>query len=194
MISCVTIKGSIRNPDAKKTNEAVRVQFFRIGVPKIPYGLSPFSSASLYLRTQTSMPWAMLAKSRLSIFSLRYSTISGGKVTVNDTLCLPMLCIMLQTDLNNCNCNYSNATESVAEGTPNVEKQPTSESYGRIHRARRGKMHLYRYRQPAPCDRNDHRISPGRGPAGDEALRGRGNREDPLGGIGGSHRRMEAIA
>lgn len=190
----VTIKGSIRHLDAKKNNEAVGVQFFRIGVPKCPYGLSPLSSASLYLRTQTSIPCAMLAKSRFSTFSLRYSTISGGKVTVNDTLCLPMQLNKLQTVLNNCNCNQSNATYSVAEGTPNVEKQPTSESYGRIHRARRGKMHLHRYGQPSPCYRYYCCISSGRGTSGDEAFRGRGDRKDPVGDTGGSYSDMEVRA
>ena len=53
---------------------------------KCAQGLSPRSSASLYLKTQSSTPCAMLAKSRDSTFLSRYSITSGGRVILIDLL------------------------------------------------------------------------------------------------------------
>ena len=66
-------------------HEAREAHCFGIGTSETPRGLSPLSSASLYLRTQTSTPWAMFAKSRRSTFIWRYSISSGGRVIVIDT-------------------------------------------------------------------------------------------------------------
>ena len=66
-------------------HEASEAHCFGIGTSETPRGLSPLSSASLYLRTQTSTPWAMFAKSRRSTFIWRYSISSGGRVIVIDT-------------------------------------------------------------------------------------------------------------
>ena len=82
MTSCITIKGSIRIPDAKKNNEAFEDNVLVIGFPKIPQGLSPLSSASLYLSTHSSTPCERFAKSLQSTFFCRYSSISAGKVIV----------------------------------------------------------------------------------------------------------------
>lgn len=192
-VANVTIKGSIRHLDAKKNNEVVGVQFFEVGPSKIPHGLSPLSSASLYLSTHSSTPCAILAKSRLSTLCCIYSINSGGKVIVIDTLFLPMHIDNVQISFNICKFLMSFAHCKCVEG-PTDEKQPTSESYERIHRARRGKMHLYRYRQPSPCYRDHRCISSGRGTSGDEAFRGRGDRKDPVGDTGGSYSDMEVRA
>lgn len=48
--------------------------------------LSPRSSASLYLVTQSSTPCAKLANSFDAIFASRYSIVSGVRVTVRDIL------------------------------------------------------------------------------------------------------------
>lgn len=56
MISVAMIISNIPLGDVEKNNEASGVQFLRIGFPKIPHGLSPLSSASLYLKTHTSIP------------------------------------------------------------------------------------------------------------------------------------------
>lgn len=82
MISSINrIKDCILIGDARN-NEALEVQFLWIGFPKIPHGLSPLSSASLYLKTHTSIPCAKLANSLDSTFFSRYSRRSGGIVTV----------------------------------------------------------------------------------------------------------------
>lgn len=67
-------------------HEAPELRFSRSSVLKDAQGLSPLSSASLYLRTQSSTPWAMLANSRDSTFFSRYSMSSGGRVTFRDFL------------------------------------------------------------------------------------------------------------
>lgn len=64
--------------------EAPELRFSRSSVLKDAQGLSPLSSASLYLRTQSSTPWAMLANSRDSTFFSKYSMIAGGSVTLSD--------------------------------------------------------------------------------------------------------------
>jgi len=68
------------------TNEAVGVQFFKIATPKKSPWPHSFSSASLYRRTQTSTPCAILENSRDSTFFSRYSSSSKGNATVNDFL------------------------------------------------------------------------------------------------------------
>lgn len=191
----VTIKGSIRHLDAKKNNEVVRVQFFRSDVPKCSQGLSPLSSASLYLRTHSSTPCAMLANSRDSTFFSRNSMISEGKVTLRDLLrFLSIHQRLLQLTININNNHWSNTLKLSVGTSQHEQKQPTSESYGRIHRARRGKMHLHRYGQPSPCYRDYRCISSGRGTSGDEAFRGRGDRKDTVGDLGRSDCRMEVRA
>ena len=191
----VTIKGSIRHLDAKKNNEVVRVQFFRSDVPKCSQGLSPLSSASLYLRTHSSTPCAMLANSRDSTFFSRNSMISEGKVTLRDLLrFLSIHQRLLQLTININNNHWSNTLKLSVGTSQHEQKQPTSESYGRIHRARRGKMHLHRYGQPSPCYRYYCCISSGRSTAGDKTFRGRGDRKDTVGDLGRSDCRMEVRA
>ena len=76
--------------DADYTNhEALRVQNSGSNAP-IPQGLSPFSSACLYLRTQSSTPWAILANSLLSTFDCRYSITSEGRETVREIFLEPL--------------------------------------------------------------------------------------------------------
>ena len=85
MISSINmIKDCIPYGDARKNNEALEVQFLRSSSPKNPQGLSPFFSASMYLKTQSSTPCAIDANSLDFTFFSRYSMISGDKVTVND--------------------------------------------------------------------------------------------------------------
>ena len=68
--------------DADYTNnEALRVQNSGFVSPR-PQGLSPLSSACLYLRIQSSTPWETLAKSLDSTLDSRYSISSCGRVTV----------------------------------------------------------------------------------------------------------------
>ena len=62
-------------------NEALRVQNSGFVSPR-PQGLSPLSSACLYLRIQSSTPWETLAKSLDSTLDSRYSISSCGRVTV----------------------------------------------------------------------------------------------------------------
>lgn len=81
MTSVVTLKSCIRIADDKK-NEAPEVKFLGSSSPRNLQGLSPFSSASLYLRMHSSTPCDILANSRDFTFSSRYSMISGGNVTV----------------------------------------------------------------------------------------------------------------
>lgn len=78
------IKDCIPHGDAENKNEAREVQFLRSSSPKNPQGLSPFFSASMYLKTQSSTPCAIDANSLAFTFFSRYSMISGDKVTVND--------------------------------------------------------------------------------------------------------------
>ena len=56
----------------REKNEALGVQHSGRDTP-LSQGLSPLSSACLYLRTQTSTPCAMFAKSLLSTFPCKYS-------------------------------------------------------------------------------------------------------------------------
>ena len=97
------IKDCIPHGDAENKNEAREVQFFGNATPKIPQGLSPFSSACLYLSTHSSTPCAILANSLDSTFSCRYEIMSGGRETVNEIF-LSVLDIkvrFLQSILNN---------------------------------------------------------------------------------------------
>ena len=133
MISVDTLKWIVSVADYKIKNEAPGVQFFRSEVPKNLQGLSPLSSASLYRNTQTSTPCAILAKSRLSTFSLRYFIISGGNVIVIDTLLRAMHINNVQLLLYMCNFNISNAHRKCA-GTSQYDKtQSISESYETSH-------------------------------------------------------------
>ena len=63
-------------------NEAPELKFSRLSVLKDAQGLSLRSSASLYRRTQSSTPCAMLANSLDSTFISKYSIIAGGSSTV----------------------------------------------------------------------------------------------------------------
>lgn len=111
--------------DVEKNNEASGVQLFRIGVPKNPHGLSRFSSASLYLKTQSSTPCAILANSLDSTFFCRYSSISGGRVTVNDIFFLGIQDLFLHIPLNIILAN-SFLARIILAGTP---KHDTKNSY-----------------------------------------------------------------
>ncbi len=64
-----------------ENNEALRVHNSGFVSPR-SQGLSPLSSACLYLRMQSSTPWETLAKSLDSTFDSRYSINSCGRVTV----------------------------------------------------------------------------------------------------------------
>lgn len=99
----ITMTYRIPYGDAENTYEAREVQFFGNATPKIPQGLSPFSSACLYLSTHSSTPCAILANSLDSTFSCRYEIMSGGRETVNEIF-LSVLDIkvrFLQSILNN---------------------------------------------------------------------------------------------
>ena len=109
-----------------ENNEAREVEFLKIDTSKKPQGLSPLSSASLNLRTHTSSPCAIFEKSRRSIFFFRYATISGGSVTVKDSLSRGMQLKALHSILNTCNRNTPFATDSVVRGIINGRKQAIS--------------------------------------------------------------------
>ena len=91
----------------KTHHEVCEAYRFGIGTSETPRGLSPFSSASLYLKTQTSTPWAMFAKSRRSTFIWRYSIRSGGRVIVIDTF-LRTIMHVLNVQNNAGNWSYIN--------------------------------------------------------------------------------------
>lgn len=114
---------------ARTHNEAAEVEILRIGLPKIPQGLSPRSSACLYLRTQTSTPCAIFAKSLFSTFDWRYSINSRGRVIVIETLLRAMHILNVQTMLNMCNLNMSNAHSKCAGRPRYARTQPISGSY-----------------------------------------------------------------
>ena len=129
MSSAMKINGTV-NHGARTHNGATEVEFLRIGLPKIPQGLSPLSSACLYLRTQTSTPCAMFAKSLFSTFDWRYSINSGGRVIVIETLLRAMHILDVHTILNMCNCNMSNAHSKCAGRPRYARTQPISGSHG----------------------------------------------------------------
>lgn len=118
--------------DCKKNNEVREIQFLRGNALKT-HGLSPFSSASLYLNTQTSTPCAIEEKSRDSTFFSKYSIRSEGNATVNDFLrilihfksqCFELIINNLM-QIASLSCNLH-------EGAlHNDKKQTDSESYGR---------------------------------------------------------------
>jgi len=107
-----------------KKQKQVRLNFLRIDVPKNPHGFTPFSSASLYRKIQTSIPCEMLAKSRLAILLSIYSKSSVGNVTVTYGLFRTMQDVTLRKQINNCNVDNSNAGLNLA-GTSKHGKQHT---------------------------------------------------------------------
>lgn len=117
----------------KKKNEVPEVQFLRIGTPKNLQGLSPLSSACLYLNTASSTPWDKLANSRDSTFDSRYSINSGGSAIVSDFLriVLDMHAKPLRVIINTC-MQIALTSCNMHDGVPeNETNQPTSASYGR---------------------------------------------------------------
>jgi len=122
-----TINYAVSYADCKQNNEVPEFQFLRIELPKNTQGLSPLSSDSLYLRTQTSIPCAKLAKSLFSTFSFRYSYISGGNVTVNEILLRAMHLNRLHKILNMCNLNMCIASDKGAGSSKNESNKPISE-------------------------------------------------------------------
>ena len=128
MISANKIN-SIVHDDARKHYEATEDSVLRIGLPKIPQGLSPRSSASLYLRTHNSTPWAILANSLDSTFFSRYSIISGGNVTLRDCFLRVMHSSLVQIIINICTNNWSIALNLSAGSPTYARKQPISDSY-----------------------------------------------------------------
>ena len=128
------IKDCIPHGDAENTYEASGVQFLRIGFPKIPHGLSPLSSASLYLKTHTSIPCARLANSLDSTFFSRYSRSSGGIVTVMYGFLRPS--VLAITCNNLWKCLYpTKFVQIIASfklvGKPNDTKNSYSDSYAK---------------------------------------------------------------
>ncbi len=80
MISAIMMNGTGYG-GARIHNGATENESFGRGTPN-SQGLSPLSSACLYLRMQSSTPCDILAKSLDSTFFSRYSINSGGNVTV----------------------------------------------------------------------------------------------------------------
>lgn len=109
------------------SNEAPEVEFLEFVAPD-PQGLSPLSSACLYLRTQTSMACDMFMKSLFSIFDCRYSRISGGRVTVTYGLFLAMQGEILHEPINTCNIGVSYARLNLAGATQHGRESAISES------------------------------------------------------------------
>lgn len=101
------------------------VRFFGIGLPNPPRGLSPLSSACLYLRTQSSTPWAKLANSLDSTFFSKYSIISGGRVTLRDCFFRAMHAKCVQITINISNQHWPIALILVQEDQ-NMPKTPQS--------------------------------------------------------------------
>ena len=115
----------------KTHHEVCEAYRFGIGTSETPRGLSPFSSASLYLKTQTSTPWAMFAKSRRSTFIWRYSIRSGGRVIVIDTF-LRTIMHVLNVQNNAGNWSYINRSAHLERAeVPLYGSKPISGSYGR---------------------------------------------------------------
>ena len=114
----------------KTHHEVCEAYRFGIGTSETPRGLSSFSSASLYLKTQTSTPWAMFAKSRRSTFIWRYSIRSGGRVIVIDTFLRTIMHVLnVQNDLYMTNFLHCSAHLERAE-VPLYGSKPISGSYG----------------------------------------------------------------
>ena len=114
-------------------NEAPELKFSRLSVLKDAQGLSPRSSASLYRRTQSSTPCAMLANSLDSTFISKYSIIAGGSVILSD--CFLRLGAthsrLAQLSINKPNHDNSIAPIISAGLTRNERNTPISASYGR---------------------------------------------------------------
>ena len=120
--------------DADYTNnEAPEVEFLEFVAPD-PQGLSPLSSACLYLRTQTSMACDMFMKSLFSIFDCRYSRISGGRVTVTYGLFLAMQGENLHEPINTCNIGVSYARLNLAGATQYGRESTISESSAHVRK------------------------------------------------------------
>ena len=66
-------------------NEAAGTMVLDGNAPRKSQSLSPFSWDSLYLRMQTSTPWAMLANSLFSTLAFKKSIASCGNETVKET-------------------------------------------------------------------------------------------------------------
>lgn len=114
----------------KTHHEVCEAYRFGIGTSETPRGLSSFSSASLYLKTQTSTPWAMFAKSRRSTFIWRYSIRSGGRVIVIDTF-LRTIVHVLNVQNNAGNWSYINRSAHLERAeVPLYGSKPISGSYG----------------------------------------------------------------
>ena len=116
--------------DTKQLNEAREVEFLRSDAPKNLHGLSLRSSDSLYRRMQSSTPCAMLAKSRDSTFSSRYSRSSGGRETVSDFFLIALdievkRLWLLINSLKNVTLTSSNLLEGASK---HEQKQPISGS------------------------------------------------------------------
>ena len=120
-------------PTEVTSNETPELHFFRLSILKNAQGLSPLSSASLYRRTHSSTPCAMLANSLDSTLLSRYSMISGGSVTLRD--CFLRLGAMhsrlLQISINTPNQDAYNALITSAGLTENERNQPYSASADR---------------------------------------------------------------
>ena len=118
-----------------RKHEVPGVQFLRRSTPKNLQGLSPLSSASLNLNTQSSTPCDKLANSLVSTFDSRYSINSGGKAIVNDFLRIVLdinakslrLIINTRMQIALLSCNLH-------DGVLQYDKNNSiSESYGSVH-------------------------------------------------------------
>ena len=179
------IKDCIPYGDARKNDEAAGVQFFGNATPKIPQGLSPFSSACLYLSTHSSTPCAILANSLDSTFSCRYEIMSGGRETVNEIFLsvLDMKVRFLQSILNNFKdvaLTSSNLLVGVASNDKNNRFSASSEDPGH----HRGPDHELPRERLGPRPRGSVGFSP--------ALPHAGTASESAGGDG--HLRPQALA
>ncbi len=124
--------------DCIENNEARGFQFLRFSTPKNTHGLSPLSSASLYLKTQSSTPCAIDANSLDLTFFSRYSMISGDNVTVSDFFfILSIQGTFLSNIIYTC-INDSYSTRIIRVGVLEYEEiKADSESYGSRHQKAR---------------------------------------------------------
>ena len=125
MSSFDTLKCMISIADCERKQEAGELKFLRSGVPKNAHCLNLFSSSSLYLSTQTSIPCATLAKSLFSTFICKYSKISGGSVTVTYGLRFPFSFVITCNNLYKslyCSIFLQIITSEKLVGTPTYDK------------------------------------------------------------------------
>jgi len=123
-----TINYAVSIADCKQNNEASEVRFLRSGTPKSPHGLSPLSSNSLYLKTQSSTPCAILANSFDLTFFSRYPMISGDNVTVKDFFLILSIQESFLWKLIYTFINHSCLTRIIRVGVPkNESNRPISE-------------------------------------------------------------------